>query len=82
MDPKINSYYYKWLLYAPLGLVLVGFGLCFFNETGQLKHQGAGFSEWFGWGTVSLIIINAGLAFFGDAVKNRVLYEIKREKKS
>lgn len=71
----MDKYFYRWLIYAPVGFCLFGFGVCLFNEIGQLKHQGADFWTWFSWGTLSLILMNAGLAFVGDAVKNRVLYE-------
>ena len=31
----------KWLILAPLGLVLIGYGLCVFSEAGHLKHTGS-----------------------------------------
>lgn len=76
-----NPHFFKWFIYAPIGLSLFAFGLCLVVELGYLKHQGAAFWTWFGWGTLALIITNAGIAFVGDAVKHRVLYEISKKSK-
>lgn len=69
-----KKHYQKWLLYAPLGLVLVGAGVCFTIESTFLKHNGASPLEWVMAGTGSLIILNAGLCFFGEAVVCRIKY--------
>ncbi|MDW3197377.1 MAG: hypothetical protein R8G66_33680 [Cytophagales bacterium] len=69
-----SKYYRKWLLYAPLGLVLVGAGLCFVTESFGLKQSGAATMDWVLAGTGSLIVFNAGLCFFGEAVVCRVRY--------
>ncbi len=74
-----NPYFLKWLIYAPIGFSLFGFGISFLDEVGNMKHQGVDFWTWFSLGTLSLIVTNAGLAFVGDAVKNRVLYELEKK---
>lgn len=58
----------KWLLFATLGLVLVGYGLCAFSEAAHEKHTGSPFTRWFLLGTYSLIVVGAGLSVFGQAI--------------
>lgn len=58
----------KWLLFATLGLVLIGYGLCAFSEAAYEKHTGSPFTRWFLLGTYSLIVIGAGLSVFGQAI--------------
>lgn len=62
----------RWLIKAPLGLLLTGFGLCLLTEAGMAKFAG---EAWFWRGTLALVVFNAGLCFFGDAVRHRVLME-------
>ena len=69
----------KWLILAPLGLVLIGYGLCVFSEAGHLKHTGSPTVEWVLLGTYSLILINGGLSIFGQAIRYRVLMDVRRE---
>ena len=69
----------KWLILAPLGLVLIGYGLCVFSEAGHLKHTGSRTIEWVLLGTYSLILINGGLSVFGQAIRFRVLMDVRRE---
>lgn len=66
-----------WLLKAPAGLLLTGFGLCLLTEAGVAKFSGA---PWFWSGTLTLAVFNAGLCVFGDAVRHRVLLEIGNDK--
>lgn len=76
MDALIH--FNNWLWQAPLGLILVGFGLSLFGQAVIIKSRGESVKRWFIWGTASLIFINAGLCIFGDSIKHRVLYEIKQ----
>ena len=69
----------KWLVLAPLGLVLIGYGLCVFSEAGNLKHTGSRTIEWVLLGTYSLILINGGLSLFGRAVYFRVMMDVRKE---
>lgn len=64
----------KWLVFSPLGLTLVGFGLSITLEAAHLKTAG---EPWFWLGTLGLCVVNFGLAFFGDGVKSRVLLELQ-----
>ena len=68
----------KWLILAPLGLVLIGAGLCVLTEAAYAKHAGAPFRQWFLWGTYSLILINGGLSLFGQAVRFRAQLDYRR----
>ncbi len=67
----------KWLIFSPLGLSLVGFGLSVTLEAARLKNLG---EAWFWLGTLGLCVVNAGLAFFGDGVKSRVLLELQESR--
>jgi hypothetical protein len=69
----------KWLILAPVGLVLIGYGLCVFSEAAYLKNTGEAFRRWFLLGTYSLIVINTGIALFGQAVIYRAQLTIRRE---
>ncbi len=68
----------KWLLLAPVSLVLIGAGLCVFSEAAYAKHNDAPFRQWFLWGTYSLILINGGLSLFGQAVRFRAQLDYRR----
>lgn len=78
---KDSKHHFKyWLIKAPVGLSLIGFGACLVAESAVLKYNGASTSSWFYAGLVALIVLNAGVCFVGDAVKHRVHYERLREK--
>lgn len=68
----------KWLILAPLSLVLIGAGLCILTEAAHAKHTGAPFRQWFLWGTYSLILVNGGLSLFGQAVRFRAQLDYRR----
>jgi hypothetical protein len=57
----------RWLIQAPIGLSLFGFGLCLFSEAGHIKHSGGELGDWFALGTLSLIVVNSGLSLVVDA---------------
>lgn len=67
--------FYRWLVEAVAGLVLIGFGLSVFGQAVIYKSRGEKLGKWFLWGTIALIVVNAGICTFGDAVKNRMQYE-------
>lgn len=69
----------RWLVLSPLGLALIGFGASVTLYAGELRVQDAGFWAWFSWGTLGLVILNSGVACFGEAVKHRVLLELRRD---
>jgi len=68
----------KWLLLAPLSLVLIGAGLCVIIDAGQVKAGNAPFRQWFLLGTYGLILVNGGLSLFGQAVRYRVQLDYRR----
>jgi hypothetical protein len=70
--------YKNWLIKAPLGLILVGFGASLIVEAGFYKHDGAPTLHWIAAGTIALIVFNAGLCVFGDAILERVRFEKER----
>lgn len=71
----MSKHYRNWLIQAPLGLVLIGFGACLIAESAMLKASGAAWTQWVLAGTVSLSVFNAGLSIFGNSILERVRYE-------
>jgi hypothetical protein len=62
-----------WLIKAPLGLVLLSFGLCLVVEAGLYKAGGAANLDWVVYGTVALTVFNSGLCLLVDAGRHRGL---------
>ena len=69
MNPRV-----KWLLFSPLGLALLGFGLTLVTDAARAKSAG---EPWFCYGTLALVVFNAGIVFFGEGVKNAVLVSLE-----
>jgi hypothetical protein len=71
----MNNNYKNWLIQAPLGLVIVGFGACLIAEAAMTKYAGG---AWVWYGTVALVVFNSGLCVFGNAILHRVRYEFSK----
>lgn len=69
----------KWLLLAPAGLVVVGFGTCLVQWAAKLKNDEAPTAHWVGAGTVALGVFNAGLSLLGRGIVENVLYEVREK---
>lgn len=69
----------KWLILAPLGLVLFSFGLCVLSEAAHQRRIGQPTQVWVLLGLYSLALINTGLIFFGEALRFRILLDVRRE---
>lgn len=80
MRSLARQLYRKWLLMAPLGLVLIGLGLSLFGEAAMRKYAQTDFWDWFLYGTLSLAVFNAGLSVFGEAVVCRSRYMAIRDR--
>lgn len=76
----MKSHYRKWLLQAPVGLVLIGFGASLIAEAAVYKYQGAATWDWVAFGTIALVVFNSGISVFGGAILHRVRYEREKEK--
>ena len=74
-----NKHYRNWLIQAPLGLVLVGFGVCLIAESAILKYSGVTTWKWVIAGTVSLCVFNAGLCVFGNSILEKTRFERKNQ---
>jgi hypothetical protein len=72
MTPRV-----KWLVFSPVGLTLMGFGLTLVTDAARAKGAG---EDWFWYGTLALVVFNAGVAFFGEGVKNAVLVELEKRR--
>ena len=69
----------KWLVFAPVGLLVVGAGACMVGWATSLKAQGASTGKWVGAGTAALVTLNAGLSLFGNGVSESVLYHLREK---
>lgn len=79
-NTKRQNYHYRnWLIKAPVGLAIIGFGTCLVSEAAMLKYGGAETLNWVVYGTLALIVLNSGVCFVGDAVLHRSHYERLRE---
>ena len=67
----------KWLLFAPAGLMTIGFGACLVQWAARQKEQQVPTSQWIAAGTAALITLNAGVSLFGRGVVEKVLYEVR-----
>ena len=71
--------YRSWLVKAPLGLVLTGFGASLIGAATVRKHDGAPAPEWIAFGTLALTVFNSGLSILADAAKHRAHFERLRD---
>ena len=69
----------KWLLFAPSGLVVIGFGTCLVQWATTKMQQKAPTREWVLAGTAALAVLNAGVSLFGRGVAESVLYQIREQ---
>lgn len=67
------------MIQAPLGLVILGFGVCLVAESAILKAAGASCMQWVPAGTISLCVFNSGVCIFGNSILERVRYERQAE---
>lgn len=65
----------RWLILAPLGLVLVGLGLSLAIDAAFYRFHGAKTSEWVAYRTLALVVFNSGLSVFGRSIIERVRCE-------
>lgn len=77
---KAEKHYRRWLIQAPLGLVLVGFGASLVAEAAITKYDGTGTWTWVAYGTLALVVLNSGLCLFGDSILHRMRYENTKQK--
>jgi cytochrome c oxidase assembly factor CtaG len=75
-----NKHRRRWLIQAPVGLVLIGFGVSLIAEAAHLKFSGAKTFTWFSAGTLALVVFNSGLSIFGGAIIHRIRYEWSKQK--
>ena len=69
----------KWMILAPIGLILFSFGLTVLSEAAHQRRTGEPTQVWVLLGLYSLVLINAGLIFFGEALRFRILLDVRRE---
>lgn len=68
----------KWILLSVASLLAIGAGLCVFSEAAHLKHINRPTGQWVLMGTYSLILINGGLCLLGQAIRFRVMIDMRQ----
>lgn len=58
----------RWLVFAIVGLLCTGAGLCMAIDAGFCKYS---HQPWILYGTISLVIFNTGLCCIGQAVYHK-----------
>ena len=69
----------KWMILAPIGLLLFSFGLMVLSEAAHQRRTGEPTQVWVVLGLYSLVLINVGLIFFGEALRFKILLDVRRE---
>ncbi|NNK18987.1 MAG: hypothetical protein HKP49_07515 [Maribacter sp.] len=81
MNKKATKHYKRWKYQAPIGLTVVGTGICLVIDAGFQKYNGVHWWVWVGYGTFALVVLNAGLSLFVDAALHRIRYELADQEK-
>jgi hypothetical protein len=68
----------KWLAYAVIGILIMGFGLSVLGEASIAKANEKPVYNWFWVGTAGLSLFFAGLSVFGQAVVYKTLIDQKK----
>jgi hypothetical protein len=69
----------KWMILAPCGLLLFSFGLTVLSQAAHERRIGEPTQVWLVLGLYSLALINGGLIMFGEALRFRILLDVRRE---
>jgi sulfite exporter TauE/SafE len=69
----------KWLKYAVIGILVMGFGLSVLGEAMIAKALDKPILNWFLIGTAGLSLIFAGLSVFGQAVVYKTMIDQKKK---
>ena len=69
----------KWLLFAPSGLLTIGFGTCLVQWASLQKQSHVPTGQWVAAGTLALVVLNAGISLFGRGVVEKVLHEVREK---
>jgi len=74
-----RHHYRNWLIKAPLGLTIIGFGACLVAEDAMQQYDRVDTWQWIAYGTLALIVLNSGVSIVGSAVVHRSNCERLRE---
>jgi len=69
---SMNKNKKRWIFFATMGLILIGFGLCLVIDAAQIRQNGANTLKWIYYGTFSLVVFNSGISVFGQAIIERI----------
>ncbi len=82
MNKKAARYFKKWKYQSPIGLTVIGAGVCLVAEASIQKFNGVEWWIWAGYGTIALVVLNTGISLFVDAALHRIRYEQQIEKEN
>lgn len=66
---KKSKGFNRWIIQAPIGLILVGAGLSLAIDAGYVKATGG---NWFLYGTSALVVFNSGICLVIDAAIRKI----------
>ena len=80
MKEHAKKHFRRWLIQAPIGLVLIGAGISMITDASHFKQGGAAPLDWILYGTFALVVFNSGLSLFVDAALHRMRFENMKNK--
>lgn len=66
---KKSTGFKRWVIQAPVGLILIGAGLSMAIDAGNVKAAGG---NWFLYGTSALVVFNSGICLVIDAAIRKI----------
>ena len=69
----------KWMILAPVGLIIFSLGLVVLSEAAHERRVGEPAQVWGLLGLYSLVLVNGGLILFGEALRFRILTDVRKE---
>jgi multidrug transporter EmrE-like cation transporter len=69
----------KWMILAPVGLIIFSFGLWMLSEAAHERRIGQPTQVWVLLGLYSLVLVNGGIILFGEAMRFRILIYMRKE---
>ncbi len=75
MNKAAKKHFTRWIIQAPVGLILIGAGISMITDASHYKQSGAATLDWFLYGTLALVVFNSGLSLFVDAAIHKMRFE-------
>lgn len=69
----------KWLILVPVSLLLISGGVVVLNAAGNSRSSGEATQVWALLMVYALVLLNGGLLLFGQAIRFRILMDVRKE---